>query len=53
LRPVHISQDDWRNVIVGRDANNNYNCTKLEIFEILERPTFLCCAYQIAVKEMN
>jgi hypothetical protein len=26
------TDDDWRNVIVGRDANNH--CTKLKIFEI-------------------
>ena len=51
LKSVHGSEDGWRNVIAGRDANNY--CTKLEIFEIRQRSTFLCCAYQIALLEMN
>ena len=51
LKSVHESEDGWRNVIVGRDASNY--CTKLQIFEIQQRLTFLCCAYQIALSEMN
>ena len=44
-------QDSWRNVVVGRDADNY--CTKAEIAEIRPRSTFLCLAYQLALEHMN
>jgi hypothetical protein len=36
---------------MGRDADNF--CTKDEIFEIQQRGTFLCHAYQLALANMN
>jgi hypothetical protein len=36
---------------MGRDADNY--CTKAEIFEIRQRATFLCHAYQLALANMN
>ena len=51
LQLVHASEDGWRNVIIGRDEKNF--CTKLEIVEIRQRSTFLCCAYQLALANMN
>jgi hypothetical protein len=51
LQSVHKSEDSWRNVIIGRDADNF--CTKAEIFEIRQRAIFLCRAYQLALKHMN
>ncbi len=51
LQSVHASEDGWRNVVLGRDENSY--CTKLEIFEIRQRSTFLCCAYQLALTNMN
>ena len=44
LQSVHNAEDCWRNVVIGRDADNF--CTKAEIFEIRQRATFLCRAYQ-------
>ena len=51
LQSVHKHEDSWRNVIVGRDADNF--CTKAEIVEVRQRATFLCCAYQLALEHMN
>ena len=51
LQSVHATEDGWRNVVLGRD-NNSY-CTKLEVFEIRQRSTFLCCGYQMALTSMN
>jgi hypothetical protein len=51
LQSVHASEDGWRNVVLGRDENSY--CTKLEVFEIRQRSTFLCCAYQLALTNMN
>jgi hypothetical protein len=51
LQSVHKGEDSWRNVIVGRDADNF--CTKAKIVEIRQRATFLCCAYQLALEHMN
>jgi hypothetical protein len=51
LQSVHKGEDCWRNVILGRDADNF--CTKAEIFEIRQRATFLCRAYQLAILRMN
>ncbi|KAI2509106.1 hypothetical protein MHU86_5354 [Fragilaria crotonensis] len=51
LQSVHKHEDSWRNVIVGRDADQF--CTKSEIVGIRQRATFLCCAYQLALKHMN
>ena len=51
LQSVHARDDGWRNVIVGRDENDF--CSKHEIFEIRQRSTFLCCAYQMALSNMN
>ncbi|KAI2493982.1 hypothetical protein MHU86_20556 [Fragilaria crotonensis] len=51
LQSVHDCEDGWRNILIGRDENNF--CTKVEIFEIRQRATFLCCAYQIALTNMN
>jgi hypothetical protein len=41
----------WRNVVIRRDSDNF--CTKAEIFEIRQRGTFLCRAYQFALSKMN
>ncbi len=46
LQSVHKWEDCWRNVIIGRNIDNF--CTKAEIFEIRQRATFLCRAYQLA-----
>ena len=51
LKSVHESEDSWRNVVMGRDADNF--CSKREIFEIRQRATFLCLAYQLALQHMN
>ncbi|KAI2489704.1 hypothetical protein MHU86_24871 [Fragilaria crotonensis] len=51
LQSVHDSEDGWRNILIGRDEDNF--CSKVEIFEIRQRATFLCCAYQIALTDMN
>jgi hypothetical protein len=52
LQSVHKGEDYWRNVILGRDADNF--CTKADgIFKIRQRATFLCRAYQIAILRMN
>ena len=51
LKSVHESEDSWRNVVKGRDADNF--CSKGEIFEIRQRATFLCLAYQLALQHMN
>ncbi len=51
LQSVHDSQDGWRNILICRDENNF--CSKVEIFEICQRAIFLCCAYQIALTDMN
>jgi hypothetical protein len=51
LQSVYESEDSWRNVVKGGDADNF--CTKSEVFEIRQRATFLCCAYQLALKHMN
>jgi hypothetical protein len=49
LQSVHSHEDNWRNVVVGRDADNF--CTRTEIANIRQRATFLCCAYQLALKK--
>ena len=51
LKSVHESEDSWRNVVKGRDADNF--CSKGEIFEIRQQATFLCLAYQLALQHMN
>ncbi|KAI2513104.1 hypothetical protein MHU86_1396 [Fragilaria crotonensis] len=51
LQSVHSHEDNWRNVVVGRDADNF--CTRTEIANIRQRATFLCCAYQNALEKMN
>ena len=51
LKSCHDSEDSWRNVVKGRDADNF--CSKVEIFEIRQRATFLCLAYQLALANMN
>ena len=51
LQSVHSHEDNWRNVVVGRDADNF--CTRTEIANIRQRATFLCCAYQLALEKMN
>jgi hypothetical protein len=40
LQSVHESEDSWRSVVKGGDADNF--CTKSKIFEIRQRATFLC-----------
>ena len=42
LKSCHNSEESWRNVVKGRDADNF--CSKVEIFEIRQRATFLCLA---------
>jgi hypothetical protein len=51
LQSVHSHEDKWRNVVVGRDADNF--CTRTEIANIRQIATFLCCAYQLALEKMN
>jgi hypothetical protein len=51
LQSVHSHEDNWRNVVVGRDADNF--CTRTEIANIRQRAMFLCCAYQLALGKMN
>jgi hypothetical protein len=51
LQAVHESEDSWRGVVKGGDPDNY--CTKIEIFEIRQRSTFLCLAYQLALTNMN
>ena len=51
LRSVHNNEDKWQNVIVGRNADNF--CTKAEIAGMRQRSTFLCCAFQLALENMN
>ncbi len=51
LQSIHKHEDSWRNVIVGRDADNY--CTKADIVEIRQRATFLCCVYRLALEHMN
>jgi hypothetical protein len=49
LQSVHSHEDNWRNVVVGRDADNF--CTRTEIANIRQRATFLCCSYQLELKK--
>ena len=51
LQSVNEREDNWRNVIAGRDSTNV--CTKNEIYEIRQRAAFLCYAYQLALSKMN
>ena len=51
LQLVNTSEDGWRNVVMGGDIDNY--CTKVDIFEIRQRSTFLCCAYKMALTNMN
>jgi hypothetical protein len=51
LQAVHESADSWRGVVKGGDPDNF--CSKTEIFEIRQRATFLCLAYQLALQKMN
>ena len=51
LQLVHEDEQGWRNVVMGRDRNNY--CTKLDIFEIRQRSIISCCAYIIALTDMN
>jgi hypothetical protein len=51
LQSVNTREDGWRDVIMGRDIDNY--CTKVDIFEIRQRSTFLCCAYKMALSNMN
>jgi hypothetical protein len=51
LQSVNKREDSWRNVIIGRDVDNF--CSKTEIFEIRQRASFLCRAYQLALAHMN
>jgi hypothetical protein len=51
LQSVHESEDSWRSVVKGGDADNF--CTKSKIFEIRQRATFLCLSYQLAPANMN
>lgn len=51
LQSVNEKVEGWRNVMDGRDLNNC--CTEKDIFEIRQRSEFLCCAYQLAVENMN
>jgi hypothetical protein len=51
LQSVHEDEQGWRNVVMGRDSDNY--CTKLDIFEIRQRSIILCCAYKIALTNMN
>ncbi|KAI2495738.1 hypothetical protein MHU86_18762 [Fragilaria crotonensis] len=51
LQAVHESEDSWRGVVKGGDPDNF--CSKIEIFEIRQRASFLCLAYQLALQKMN
>ena len=51
LQSVHEREDNWRNVVSGKNEENL--CTKAEIFAIRQRAMFLCCAYQLAIERMN
>ena len=51
LKSVYKGEDSWRNVEIGRDADNF--CTKAEIFKIRQRATFLRRAYQLVLSKMN
>jgi hypothetical protein len=51
LQAVHESEESWRGVVKGGDRDNV--CTKAEVFEIRQRATFLCLAYQLALANMN
>ena len=51
LQSANESEDGWRNVILGRD--NDYYCSKLEILQIWQRSSSLCCAYKLALSNMN
>ena len=51
LQSVHDREDNWRNVVIGRDDKNV--CTKAKIWEIQQRATFLCYAYQSALTKMS
>ncbi len=51
LQTIHESVDSWRDVVKGGDADNYL--TKAEIFEIRQRATFLCLAYQLTLVNMN
>ena len=48
LQTVHDDAESWGNVIVGREEE--YACSKSEIFEIRQRALFLCDSYQLAYK---
>jgi hypothetical protein len=51
LQSAHDREDNWRNVVLGCDNKNV--CKKAEIWEIQQRATFLCFAYQLALTKMN
>ena len=51
LKTVNNTNDNWRNVIMGRDPDDF--CTSIDIFEIRQRSALLCCAYQNLLEHMN
>ncbi|KAI2488670.1 hypothetical protein MHU86_6071 [Fragilaria crotonensis] len=51
LQSVHEEENNWRNVVQGRDIDNV--CTKAEICAVRQRATFLCYAYRLALAKMN
>ena len=51
LKTVNNTNDNWRNVIMGRDPDDF--CTSTDIFEIRQRSALLCCAYQNLLEHMN
>ena len=51
LQSIYEGEDNWRAVVKGGDSDNY--CTKTEIYEIRQRATFLCLAYQLALAHMS
>ena len=51
LQSVNETEDGWRNAVDGRDPDNL--CSRNDIFEIRQRSALLCCAYQLALDNMN
>jgi len=51
LSKVQEREDCWKTIVQGHDPDNI--CTKVEIFEIRQRAAFLCCAYRLALHNMN
>jgi hypothetical protein len=53
LQSVNINEDGCRNAVMGSDIDNSSGTTKVDIFDIRERSTLLCCVSKRALTNIN